>query len=56
MLIKCHPGIRSARAWRGATLEALHFQWLIATENAGRSLARTGSAINQRFPITLPEV
>ena len=49
MPVKCHPGIRSARVSRGAALEALHFQWLIATENAGRSLARTGKAINQRF-------
>jgi hypothetical protein len=49
MLIKCHPGIRSARAWRVVTLEARHFQWLIAAETAGRSLVRTGSAINRRF-------
>jgi hypothetical protein len=50
MLIKCHPGIRAARAPRGAPLDALHLQWLIATETAGRSLARTGNAMNQRFP------
>ena len=50
MLIKCHPGIRSARTSRGATLEAVHFQRLVATENGGRSLARTGIAIKQRFP------
>jgi hypothetical protein len=45
--IKRHPGVRSARAWIGATLEALHFQRLIATENAGPSLALTENAINQ---------
>jgi hypothetical protein len=50
MLIKCHPGIRGARAPRGATLDALHLQWLMATETARRSLARKGNAMNQRFP------
>jgi hypothetical protein len=50
MLIKCHPGIRAARAPRGATLDVLHLQWLITTETAGRSLARMGNAMSQRFP------
>ena len=49
-LIKCRPCIRSARARRGAALEGLHLQSVISTGDAGRSLARTGGARNQRFP------
>jgi hypothetical protein len=55
MPIKCHPGIKTGRAPRGAALEALHFQRVIATELTGRSLARTGSALNQRLPCVAGE-
>lgn len=59
MLIECRPGVQSARLPRGVTLggpqlqapvDALRSSTLGVPEDAGPSLARSGNAIDQRFP------
>jgi hypothetical protein len=40
----------SVRKSKSAAFDFLHFQPLIVIENAGPSLVRSGSALNQRIP------
>jgi hypothetical protein len=49
------PWLFPARKSKNAVFDFLHFQSLMVIENAGPSLVRSESAINQRFLKELPE-